>query len=103
MSSTEHIDTVLQKRYDAGFVTDIEQDYAPPGLSEDIIRFISAKKEEPEWLLAWRLKAYRHWLKMKEPSWSKVRYEPIDYQSISYYAAPRNAKKPESLEEVDPK
>ena len=100
---SDQIQEVLDKRYGAGFVTDIEQDYAPPGLSEEIIRFISAKKEEPEWLLAWRLKAYRHWLKMKEPTWAKVRYEPIDYQSISYYAAPKQKDKPKSLDEVDPK
>ncbi len=93
---------VIDRSYGAGFVTEIEQDYAPPGLSEEIIRFISAKKKEPEWLLDWRLKAYRHWLTMEEPRhWANVSYPPIDYQSISYYAAPK--KRPESMDEVDPK
>jgi Fe-S cluster assembly protein SufB len=88
--------------YGAGFVTDIEQDYAPPGLSEEIIRFISAKKGEPGWLLEWRLKAYRHWLTLEEPRhWANVSYPPIDYQSITYYAAPK--QRPGSLDEVDPK
>jgi Fe-S cluster assembly protein SufB len=102
-SSQDHIESLLDKRYEAGFVTDIEQDYAPPGLSEEIIHFISEKKNEPKWLLDWRLKAYRHWLKMKEPTWAKVRYEPIDYQSISYYAAPKQTVAPKSLDEIDPK
>ncbi len=97
------IDQLLSKRYEAGFVTDIEQDFAPPGLNEDIIRFISAKKEEPEWLLDWRLKAFRHWLRMKEPRWAKVNYGPIDYQASSYYAAPKQKTAPKSLDEVDPK
>jgi Fe-S cluster assembly protein SufB len=81
-------------------VTDIEQDIVPRGLNEDVIRLISAKKEEPEWLLEWRLKAYRHWLTMKEPTWHNVHYPPIDYQNISYYAAPK--EKLQSLDEVDP-
>ncbi len=99
----EEIQQVLDRRYEAGFVTDIEQEFAPPGLSEDIIRFISAKKEEPEWLLAWRLKAYRHWLTMTEPEWAKVNYQKVDYQSISYYAAPKSTENaPKSLDEVDP-
>ncbi len=101
--STEQIDRLLSKRYDAGFVTDIEQDFAPPGLDESTIRFISAKKEEPEWLLEWRLAALRHWTRMKEPRWAKVRYAPIDYQAISYYAAPKQKVAPTSLDEVDPK
>jgi len=93
---------VIDRSYGAGFVTDIEQDYAPPGLSEEIIRFISAKKGEPEWLLDWRLKAYRHWLTLEEPRhWANVSYPPIDYQAITYYAAPK--KRPASLAEVDPK
>jgi Fe-S cluster assembly protein SufB len=103
-TSTDHVHELLRRDYDAGFVTDIEQDYAPPGLDESTIRFISAKKDEPEWLLEWRLKAYRHWLKMEEPTWAKVRYEPIDYQASSYYAAPKSdADRPKSLDEVDPK
>jgi Fe-S cluster assembly protein SufB len=103
-TSTDHVHELLRRDYDAGFVTDIEQDYAPPGLDESTIRFISAKKGEPEWLLDWRLKAYRHWLKMEEPTWAKVRYEPIDYQASSYYAAPKSdADRPKSLDEVDPK
>ncbi|MDE2030109.1 MAG: Fe-S cluster assembly protein SufB [Alphaproteobacteria bacterium] len=90
------------QKYKYGFVTDIAQESAPPGLNEDIIRFISAKKNEPAWLLDWRLKAYRHWLTMKEPSWAKINYPPIDYQAASYYAAPKQTKKPQSLAEVDP-
>jgi Fe-S cluster assembly protein SufB len=98
------VEDLPESEYRAGFITDIESDSAPPGLSEDIIRFISAKKEEPEWLLEWRLKAYRHWLTMKEPDWANVRYPPIDYQSIVYYSAPRQRKDaPKSLDEVDPK
>jgi Fe-S cluster assembly protein SufB len=88
------------QEYKYGFVTQIEEEIAPRGLNEDIIRLISAKKNEPEWLLEWRLKAYRHWCTMKEPRWQNVHYEPIDYQGISYYAAPKT--KPKSLEEVDP-
>jgi Fe-S cluster assembly protein SufB len=102
-SATEQIDDILKKGYDAGFVTDIEQEYAPPGLSEEIVAFISKKKQEPEWLLEWRLKAYRRWLEMKEPTWAKVSYPKIDYQDICYYAAPKtNEDAPKSLDEVDP-
>jgi Fe-S cluster assembly protein SufB len=102
-AATEQIDDILKKSYDAGFVTDIEQEYAPPGLSEEIVAFISKKKEEPEWLLQWRLKAYRRWLEMKEPSWAKVSYPKIDFQDICYYAAPKtNENAPKSLDEVDP-
>jgi Fe-S cluster assembly protein SufB len=97
------IETHIAKPYQLGWETDIESDKAPVGLSEDIIRLISAKKEEPEWLLEWRLKAYRHWLTMTEPTWQNVKYDPIDYQAIHYYAAPRQEKKPRSLDEVDPK
>jgi Fe-S cluster assembly protein SufB len=94
----------LSQQYKAGFVTDIESESAPPGLNEDIVRLISAKKEEPEWMLEWRLKALRHWLTMKEPTWQNVHYPPIDYQTIVYYSAPkRRANAPKSLEEVDPK
>ncbi|MEL0018501.1 MAG: hypothetical protein VW709_01395, partial [Rickettsiales bacterium] len=87
-----------------GFVTEIEMDHAPKGLSEDIVRFISAKKDEPAWLLEWRLKAYRHWLEMPEPLWAKVKHPPIDYQDSYYYAAPKSPDDgPKSLDEVDPK
>lgn len=93
----------LNRKYEAGFVTDIESEKAPKGLNEDIIRFISAKKEEPEWLLEWRLKAYRHWLNMPEPTWAKLEHPPIDYQDAYYYAAPKNMEDgPKSLDEVDP-
>jgi Fe-S cluster assembly protein SufB len=91
-------------KYKHGFVTDIEMDRAPKGLSEDTVRFISAKKNEPEWLLEWRLKAYRHWLTMTEPSWARVGYPPIDYQASYYYSAPKSdADRPKSLDEIDPK
>jgi Fe-S cluster assembly protein SufB len=103
MSSTpETIEQLANREYKYGFVTDIESDVAPPGLSEDIIRLISTKKEEPAFMLEWRLKAFRHWLTMKEPTWSNVHYDPIDYQSISYYAAPKQKKALGSLDEVDP-
>ena len=93
---------VLQP-YKYGFVTDIESELAPAGLSEDIIRLISEKKGEPGWMLEWRLQAYRQWLKMQEPKWANVHYGPIDYQAIHYYAAPKQRKQVTSLEEVDPK
>ena len=89
-------------QYKYGFVTDIESDKAPKGLSEDIVRFISAKKNEPEWMLAWRLDAYRRWLTMREPSWARVTHAPIDYQDIYYYAAPKKKDGPKSLDEIDP-
>ncbi len=101
MSNLE-IQEIARQEYKYGFVTDIEADVAPPGLTEDIIRFISAKKEEPEWMLEWRLKAFRHWLTMQEPTWANVHYPPIDYQAIRYYAAPKQKKKLNSLDEVDP-
>src|SRR3989454_8419072 len=97
------IEAQVLQPYKYGFVTDIEADVVPPGLSEDVIRLISAKKGEPEWMLEWRLKAYRNWLKMPEPHWSNVTYGPIDYQGISYYAAPKQRPKLESLDQVDPK
>lgn len=90
------------REYKHGFVADIEEETVPKGLNEDIIRLISAKKEEPPWLLEWRLKAYRHWLTMKEPKWANVRYGPINYQDIIYYAAPRKKEGPASLDDVDP-
>lgn len=94
----------LGGKYEAGFVTDIETEKAPKGLNEDIIRFISAKKKEPEWLLGWRLKAYARWLEMPEPEWAKVDHPPLDYQDAYYYAAPKSmADRPKSLDEVDPK
>jgi Fe-S cluster assembly protein SufB len=101
-TSTEVIEQLANTEYKYGFVTDIEQDIAPKGLNEDIVRLISSKKGEPEWLLEWRLKAYRMWLKMTEPAWQNVTYEPIDYQAISYYAAPKEKKKLGSMDEVDP-
>jgi Fe-S cluster assembly protein SufB len=98
------IDALLQKSYRHGFVTDIDSDTLPPGLDEDVVRFISRKKREPEFLTEWRLKAYRHWLTMKEPHWAHLRVNPIDYQSISYFSAPKpKANAPKSLDEVDPK
>src|SRR5437870_1757 len=95
---------LTRREYKAGFITDIESESVPPGLNEDIVRAISERKKEPEWMLEWRLKAYRHWLTMTEPTWQNVHYPPIDYQSIVYYSAPRLKKDgPKSLEEVDPK
>jgi Fe-S cluster assembly protein SufB len=101
---TETVDQVeLVEKYKYGFVTDIETDQAPKGLNEGIIRFISAKKEEPSWLLDWRLKAYAHWLTMEEPNWAKVGYPPIDYQDSYYYSAPKSMEDgPDSLGDVDP-
>ncbi len=93
---------LADREYKYGFVTDIEMDTAPRGLSEDVVRLISLKKNEPEWLLAWRLKAYRHWLTMSEPHWQNVKFPPIDYQDIIYYAAPKPKKSLKSLDEVDP-
>ena len=101
-TSTEVIEQLANTEYKYGFVTDVEQDIAPKGLNEDIVRLISSKKQEPEWLLEWRLKAYRAWLKMTEPSWQNVKYERVDYQAISYYAAPKEKKKLGSMDEVDP-
>ena len=102
MSSS--VESLVNKEYKYGFVTDIESDVVPKGLSEDVVRLISAKKQEPEWLLEWRLKAYRGWLKMSEPhAWPNITYTPVDYQSISYYSAPRTSKPLGSLDEVDPK
>ncbi|MEX2670671.1 MAG: Fe-S cluster assembly protein SufB [Phycisphaeraceae bacterium] len=100
-SATTDIEKLAKREYKYGFVTDIEQEYAPPGLNEEIIAFISAKKDEPQWMLDWRLKAYRHWLTMKHPDWAFIHYPPIDFQASSYYAAPK--KRPESMDEVDPK
>jgi Fe-S cluster assembly protein SufB len=96
------IEEVTTSEYKYGFTTDIEQEFAPKGLNEDIIRFISAKKEEPEFMLEWRLKAYRHWLTMKEPTWAKANIQKTDYQELYYYAAPKKKPELESLDEVDP-
>ncbi len=96
------IDSVISQEYEYGFTTDIEEETIPPGLNEDVIRLISSKKNEPEWLLDWRLKAYHQWLKMDEPNWSKLNYPNIDFQAISYYAAPKEKEKLKSLDEVDP-
>ena len=98
----ETIQEIAKQEYKYGFVTDIEADALPPGLNEDIVRTISLKKGEPEWLLDWRLKAFRHWTTMKEPTWANVHYPPIDYQGIIYYSAPKQKKKLNSLDEVDP-
>ena len=103
MSSLPNIADESGDNYKFGFVTDIASDIAPKGLNEDIIRLISQKKEEPEWLLDSRLKAYRKWLTMTEPTWAKLSYEPVDYQDLYYYSAPKQAVKPKSLDEVDPK
>ncbi|MCG8338236.1 MAG: Fe-S cluster assembly protein SufB, partial [Proteobacteria bacterium] len=99
-----HLDSLVEQDYKHGFVTEIESETIPPGLNEETIRIISAKKEEPEFLLEWRLKAFRHWLTIKEPNWSTVKHPPIDYQDIIYYSAPKKAGDgPKSLDEVDPK
>ena len=95
------IEEFANREYEHGFVTDVEQDTLPPGLDEDVIRFISSKKGEPEWLLEWRLKAYRRWLEMDEPQWPNVSDPEIDYTAISYFAAPKKAEL-QSLDEVDP-
>jgi len=102
LETAEQVRAVTEQKYKYGFFTDIESDTAPKGLSEDIVRFISARKNEPEWLLEWRLKAYRHWLTMEEPSWAKLGYPAIDYQDAYYYSAPKVASKPKNLDEVDP-
>jgi Fe-S cluster assembly protein SufB len=102
-TETQKIQDLANQEYKYGFYTDLETDSAPPGLNEDIIRLISAKKEEPEFMLEWRLKAYKHWLTMTEPKWPNVQYPPIDYQSIVYYSAPKSQEDgPQSLDEVDP-
>ena len=101
-TSTETIEQLATREYKYGFYTEVETETVPKGLNEDVIRLISAKKEEPEWLLEWRLKAYRLWLTMKEPTWQNVRYDPINYQDIVYYSAPKKRKALNSLDEVDP-
>jgi Fe-S cluster assembly protein SufB len=102
-TETSTIEQFATQDYKFGFVTDVEQETFPPGLNEEVIARLSAKKEEPEWMLEWRLKAYRHWLNQTEPTWANVHYTPIDYQSISYYAGPKaKGSGPKSLDEVDP-
>ena len=100
--TTARVEEMGSDRYKYGFVTDIEMETAPKGLNERVIRFISAKKGEPEWLLEWRLMAYRHWLTMEEPDWAKLDYQRVDYNDIYYYAAPKTTESPKSLDEVDP-
>jgi Fe-S cluster assembly protein SufB len=103
-TTTQDVELLVYKEYEHGFVTEVESDTVPPGLTEDIIRYISAKKHEPEFMVEWRLKAYRHWLTMTPPNWAKLHLTPIDYQAISYYSAPKTKDDgPKSLEEVDPK
>ncbi|HXF75372.1 MAG TPA: Fe-S cluster assembly protein SufB, partial [Methylomirabilota bacterium] len=107
MKTANTVEDLTRREYKYGFVTEIEADTVPPGLNEDIIRIISAKKNEPDFMLEWRLKAYRHWAKLEkaeaEPKWAMVHYPPIDYQAIRYYSAPRSkTDRPKSLEEVDP-
>src|SRR5690348_7244011 len=101
-TATDTIEAFTGQEYKYGFVTDIETEKIPKGLNEDIVRLISAKKNEPEWLLEWRLRAYRHWLTMTEPKWHNVHYSPIDYQEAYYYAAHKPRKVLNSLDEVDP-
>ena len=98
---TKILEEFANREYEFGFVTDVEQDTLPPGLDEGVIRTISAKKGEPDWMLAWRLKAYRHWLTMTEPHWPNVKYDPVDYQAISYFSAPKKVQL-DSLDDVDP-
>ena len=103
-TATETIESLVKQEYKYGFVTDIETESAPPGLNEDIVRFISTKKGEPEWMLEWRLKAFRHWQTLSCPTWPKVHYPPVDFQAICYYSAPKKkGDGPKSLDEVDPK
>ncbi len=101
-TETNAIEELASKEYKYGFVTDIEADTVPPGLNEDIIRLISKKKQEPDWLLEWRLKAFRHWQTMEEPHWPNVKYPSIDYQAIVYYSAPKKKEQLKSIEDVDP-
>jgi len=100
--TVERVRSIDVDQYKYGFVTDIESDKAPKGLSEDTVRFISAKKNEPEWMLEWRLEAYRRWLTLKEPGWARVKYGPIDYQDLYYYSAPKKKAGVKSLDEIDP-
>src|SRR3954462_2431864 len=101
-TATETIEQLANREYKYGFVSEVESETIPKGLNEDVVRLISRKKNEPEWLLEWRLKAFRLWLTMKEPTWQNVKYDPINYQDISYYSAPKKKKVLNSLDEVDP-
>jgi Fe-S cluster assembly protein SufB len=101
-TSTETIEQLATREYKYGFYTDVEAETIPKGLNEDVVRMISAKKQEPEWLLQWRMKAFRLWQTMKEPTWHNVKYDPINYQDIVYYSAPKKKKALNSLDEVDP-
>jgi Fe-S cluster assembly protein SufB len=102
-TATSTLEQFAQQEYKFGFVTDVEQELVPPGLSEEVVRWISAKKEEPEWLLEWRLRSYRHWLTMTEPTWANISYPKIDYQAMVYYAGPKSSKDgPKSLDDIDP-
>src|SRR4051794_19628021 len=104
MSSNSELAALFNRGYQHGFVTDIESDTVPPGLDESVVRLISAKKHEPQFLLNWRLKAYQHWRGMREPRWAHLRYPSIDFDAISYYSAPKpKGSGPKSLAEVDPK
>ena len=100
----EQLESLVNRRYEHGFVTDIEADSLPPGLDEDVVRAISARKNEPEFMLEWRLRAFRQWQEMQEPEWAHLHYPPVDYQAISYFSAPKSDEdRPKSLDEVDPK
>ena len=102
MSEVNILEEITSSEYKYGFETKIENEAAPMGLSEDIVRYISAKKNEPEWMLAWRLKAYKHWLTLEEPTWQNVHYPKINFQDIIYYSAPIQKKTINSLDEIDP-
>lgn len=100
---SDEIDALIRREYQAGFITDIESETLPPGLNEDIVRIISGKKNEPEWMLEWRLEAYRKWKEMTPPQWAHLHHPPIDFDAISYYSSPKSKKDgPKSLDEVDP-
>ncbi|HEX3123472.1 MAG TPA: Fe-S cluster assembly protein SufB, partial [Rhodanobacteraceae bacterium] len=101
MPATDAVADAMNRRYSAGFVTDIESESLPPGLDENVVRAISARKNEPDWMTQWRLAAYRHWLTMTPPHWAKLEIAPIDFQAISYFSQPKN--RPKSLADVDPK
>jgi len=102
MSKGNEIDDLISREYEAGFVTLVESDTLPPGLNEEVIRVISAKKNEPEWMLEWRLEAYRHWQQMEAPRWAHLQHPPVDFNAISYYSSPKKKDGPKSLDEVDP-
>src|SRR3970040_2225565 len=103
-TATDTIETLVKQEYKYGFITDVETDSAPPGLNEDIIRLISMKKKEPEWMTELRLKAFRHWQTMTEPTWQFVKYPPVNFQDITYYSAPKTQTEgPKSMDEGDPK